>query len=357
MPLPRTLTCAVLLVLMAGCNQQTHEPGERNSVLQHITIQADRVGANALDGTTAWIDAAGALTIDGKPVELNEQQRALTTRYHATATGIRSDGVAVGKAGAAVAGKAVSSVIQGLSSGNPDGIGPKIEAEARNVEAKAMLLCRRVSELQATQDALAASLPAFAPYATISNATAADCRSHTPQEDNSHASAPPADSVHALMAAVDAGDRDAVSRLIEQGADVNAGVRGDGTALIRAVAHGDLAMVDELLRLGAQVNQSSRGDGNPLIAAAAGGHQDVAERLLAAGADVDAIVPGDETALITAARHGHLDIVKLLLDRGADVNLGASADFGQWRSPLNQAGNGAVRDYLVSKGAIAGNPA
>ena len=355
MKVSHSLACALLLALaLAGCNRSTvHVNG--NSVLQHITIQAGRVGANAPDGTTAWIDAAGALTINGKDVDLNAEQRLLTTSYYTTATGIRSDGVAVGKAGAAVAGKAVSSVIQGLASGKPDDIGPRIEAEAKNVEDKAMLLCRRVGELQATQDALAASLPAFVPYATIKGNEFDDCcggasQTRTQAGPDQGASMP---SEGTLIAAVDAGDLNAVRRLIEQGADANARVPGDGTALIRAARRGDLAIVEELLRLGADAKQSSRGDGNPLIAAAAAGSKDVVERLIAAGADVDAIVAGDETPLINAARHGHLDIVQLLVDAGADVNLGVTADFGKWRSPLNQARGDAVRDYLLSRGAVA----
>lgn len=162
-------------IVLAGCNPSTVQVSG-NSVMQHITIQAARVGANAPDGSTAWIDAAGALKIDGKDVDLTAEQRVLTSTYYETATDLRSDGLAVGKAGAAVAGKAVSSVIQGLASGNPDDIGKKIEAEARTVEAKAMQLCQRVGELQSAQDALAKSLPTFAPYATITHATAADCR-------------------------------------------------------------------------------------------------------------------------------------------------------------------------------------
>lgn len=350
-----SLTCALLLaVALAGCNRPTvHVNG--NSVLQHITIQADRVGANAPDGTTAWIDATGALTIDDQPFELNEEQRALTTSYHATAMGLRSDGVAVGKAGAAVAGKAVSSVIQGLAGGNPDEIGPKIEAEARNIEAQAMRLCRRLGELQATQDAIAASLPAFAPYATIRGNEFDDCtagasQSRTQSGPDQGESIP---SAGTLIAAVDAGDLDAVQRLIGQGADANARVRGDGTALIRAAKRGDLAIVEELLSQGADVDLASRGDGNPLIAAAMAGHRDVVARLLAADARVDAIVPGDETALINAARQGHLEIVKQLIGHGANVNLGVKADLGQWRSPLNQAREGAVHDYLLSQGALA----
>ena len=175
MKIAPSLAGALLLALvLAGCDRSTVEV-DGNSGMQRITVQSDRVGIKATDGSSAWIDATGAMTIDGKAVALNPSQRVLATNYFVTATGIRSDGVAVGKAGAAVAGKAVSSVIQGLASGNPDDISHKIEAEVLNVEGKAMLLCRRVGQLQATQDALAVALPAFAPYATISKVDADDC--------------------------------------------------------------------------------------------------------------------------------------------------------------------------------------
>ena len=172
----QALACGLLLtVALAGCNRSTVEING-NSVLQHITLQDGRVGANAPGGATAWIDATGALAIDGNNVDLSPEQRVLTSKYYAVAMGLRSDGIAVGKAGAKVAVKAVSSVIEGLASGNPDGIGAKVEAEARKVEASALQLCQRIGELQSAQDALARSLPAFAPYATITHATAADCR-------------------------------------------------------------------------------------------------------------------------------------------------------------------------------------
>lgn len=175
MKIAPSLAGALLLALvLAGCDRSAVQV-DGNSGMQRITVQSDRVGIKATDGSTAWIDATGAMTIDGKAVALNPSQRVLATNYFVAASGIRSDGVAVGKAGAAVAGKAVSSVIQGLASGNPDDISHKIEAEVLNVEGKAMLLCRRVGQLQATQDALATALPAFAPYATISKVDADDC--------------------------------------------------------------------------------------------------------------------------------------------------------------------------------------
>ena len=165
---------SLMLLALSGCDRATVNING-DSGMQRITLKSDRVGIKATDGSTAWIDATGALTIDGKAVALDAKQRALAANYFANATGIRSDGVEVGKAGAAVAGKAVSSVIQGLASGNPDDIGPRIEAEAKTIEAKAMLLCQRAGELQSAQDALVRSLPAFSPSATITITNTQDC--------------------------------------------------------------------------------------------------------------------------------------------------------------------------------------
>jgi len=155
-----------------------------------------------------------------------------------------------------------------------------------------------------------------------------------------------------LDAAADGNVAD-VQQLVKDGVAVDAAVRGDGTALISAARNGQLATVDALLALGAQPDLHATGDGNPLIAAARRGHLPVVERLVAAGADVNRIVPFDETPLINAARSGDLDTVAFLVDHGADVNLGVVADAGQWRSPLNQARNPRVRDYLVHRGAVA----
>lgn len=157
-----------------------------------------------------------------------------------------------------------------------------------------------------------------------------------------------------LLAAAADGDVAELQQLVNAGTAVDTSVRGDGTALIMAARNGQLTAVDALLALGAQPDLHATGDGNPLIAAARRGHLPVVERLVAAGADVNRIVPYDETPLINAARSGDVDTVAFLIDHGADVNLGVVADAGQWRSPLNQARNPRVRDYLVQRGALAG---
>ena len=167
--------------------------------------------------------------------------------------------------------------------------------------------------------------------------------------------AEPQTQAKALIDAVRAGDTVTVRRLAKQGVDLNARVVGEGTALIQATWKHDVKMIDALLDLGADPDSGLPGEGIPLLVAPGLGYQSIVERLVEAGADVN-FVDTDyaETPLIVASREGHLTIVKYLVGHGANVNQGVMADWeGRWRSPLNQASDSAVRDYLISQGATA----
>lgn len=168
-----------------------------------------------------------------------------------------------------------------------------------------------------------------------------------------HATAEPDARVTALLTAARSGDRDAVRELVAGGVDIDARVLHTGTPLIQAVRSGDLDTVDALLDLGADPDRAALGEGNPLIVASRLGLQPIVERLVEAKADVNRVVTYDETPLINAARAGHLATVRFLVAHGADVNLGVEADgwLGRWRTPLNQAGDAAVRAYLIERGA------
>jgi beta-lactamase regulating signal transducer with metallopeptidase domain len=164
----------------------------------------------------------------------------------------------------------------------------------------------------------------------------------------------------ALYESAEEGDVDAIAKLLDAGADVNAAIGGDGSPLIGAARQGRLDAVRLLLDRGADPNGAVRGDGNPLIMAASEGHSDVVELLLDRGASIDQILPGDENALIQASGHGQLPVVKLLVARGADVNARAWAarspdgEEGEWRTPLSMARAGkheAVVAFLLSAGA------
>lgn len=172
----RYIALALVAAVLAACNPTPNIRIAGDKPLKHLTIEDDRVGVRSPAGEMAWIEADGALAIDGQPVVLDAPQRALTVRFHTEAREIRDDGVAIGKSGAAMAGKTVQSVVRGLTRGNPDDIGPEIEAEARELEAHAMRLCARIGTLQSVQDELAQAVPAFAPFATIRDTQTEACR-------------------------------------------------------------------------------------------------------------------------------------------------------------------------------------
>ena len=164
-----------------------------------------------------------------------------------------------------------------------------------------------------------------------------------------------------LLVAAREGHRDLVRLLLDRGADANIGVDGDGNALIMAAREGHRDIVTMLLDRGADVNAGVPGDGNALIMAAREGHLDIVTMLLDRGALIDEVVPGDENALISASGDGDLDVVRLLVGRGANVNARVWAEqgwpdrSGEWRTPLSMArkgGHARVVSYLQSVGAV-----
>ena len=126
-----------------------------------------------------------------------------------------------------------------------------------------------------------------------------------------------------LVAAVKAGDHQAIGALLKtRGIDVNA-AQVDGTTALHWAAHGgDVDTVNRLLAAGAGVQAVNRYGITPLWLAAEDGHGRVVEALLRAGADPDTR-RGDsgETVLMSAARTGQADVLQRLIAFGADVNV------------------------------------
>ena len=90
-----------------------------------------------------------------------------------------------------------------------------------------------------------------------------------------------------LHAAAQAGSDDALSRLLAEGADVNARSTGGETALMLAAARGRLDAIGLLIERGADVNAATDAGNTALMLAAARGQVDAARTLLAHGARAD----------------------------------------------------------------------
>jgi ankyrin repeat protein len=130
-----------------------------------------------------------------------------------------------------------------------------------------------------------------------------------------------ADDEMALLFASMRGDVEAVSALLDDGADVNV-MHDDGwSGLILAAANGHSQVVQALLAKGAKVDAKENLMGQTaLIWAVNGGHSAVVKALLKAGANVNARDKFGGTALTRAASNGQSEIVKTLLEAGADIN-------------------------------------
>ena len=123
----------------------------------------------------AEITPQGDLLIAGKQVELDARQRRLLLDYRAGIVAIAETGMDIGVQGADLGMKAASEAIAGVFSGDTSGIEQRVEAEAEKIKASAQALCDQLPGLLASQDALAAALPAFKPYATMDRQDVDDC--------------------------------------------------------------------------------------------------------------------------------------------------------------------------------------
>lgn len=164
------------LVLALGVSACVFSSGD-GSIGSLIHVHDGMVSIRGRDDTTASIKADGDLRIAGKPVTLTPAQRALTTRYYAGVQATLHDGVATGKAGAAMAGSVIGAVFSGLARGDTHDIDRKANAQAAKIEVHVARICDDMQAIQGTQNQIAAQLPAFAPYTVIDDKRVGDCRS------------------------------------------------------------------------------------------------------------------------------------------------------------------------------------
>lgn len=154
-----------------------------------------------------------------------------------------------------------------------------------------------------------------------------------------------------LKEAIQAGDREAVRKLIQEHADVNAADADGTTPLDLAVRADDIEIASRLLQAGASAKTATRDGITPLWLAAMNRNGKMTEMLLKAGADANATLPDGETLLMTASRAGNPDVAELLIEHGANV-AAAGPSYGETALMLAAASNqAAVIQVLLKHGA------
>ncbi|RPD88583.1 hypothetical protein [Luteimonas sp. 100069] len=127
----------------------------------------------------AEISPAGDFLVDGKPVRIDDAQRELLLAHRANIIAIADVGITIGIQGARLGTEAAKGAITSALSGQFAEFEKRMEAEGAKIEAEAERLCDRLPALLASQQALAAALPAFQPYATMDANDVEECGKDT----------------------------------------------------------------------------------------------------------------------------------------------------------------------------------
>jgi ankyrin repeat protein len=140
--------------------------------------------------------------------------------------------------------------------------------------------------------------------------------------DTSHLSSPEGkekrEKREKLFEAVRHGDVAEITKLLDQGVEVDIRDELNQTPLIAAAKVDDKNLVEMLLQKGADVNAQGNGPINALLIAK---NPEVVELLLQHGAELEVVNHHGDTALLSAIYSNEPKNVELLLQRGADCNV------------------------------------
>jgi hypothetical protein len=151
--------------------------GLASEAQKKIATENLSIGNDSSNLPKAELTPQGDLLIAGNKVAVTPEQHALLVRHRELLEKVATDGVAVGMQGVDLAGKAIGNAISGAISGDNAGAQARIDTDAAKIKATARQLCDELPALLDSQQKLAAALPEFRPYASMTTDNAKDCHS------------------------------------------------------------------------------------------------------------------------------------------------------------------------------------
>lgn len=156
------------------------EQAKKELVSKDISLGSIHVGSGPKphddSRPKAVITPQGTLVIAGKPVEATAEQHAMLLDYRQQIIGIAEAGMDIGAQGADLGVSAAKQALWGAFTGKSDKeIEASIKPQTERIQAAAMALCKRMPDMLVSQQKLAAAMPAFKPYATMTQKDVDDC--------------------------------------------------------------------------------------------------------------------------------------------------------------------------------------
>jgi hypothetical protein len=143
------------------------------------------VSHNDLKLPKAEITPKGDFIVDGKTIAITPAQRSAVLDYREKLIAVASAGIAVGKQGAAIGVEAAGAALAAVMSGKSDKeVEDSVKAKTKGIREAAAKICGRLPALMTAQQTLAADVPAFKPYATMTQKDIDDCRKDSLRDDD-----------------------------------------------------------------------------------------------------------------------------------------------------------------------------
>lgn len=196
------IPCAALGIgMLSACSggqpSTSSAPASSVSLLQSVVDHAlDRADQEVRTGNItvshndptlpkAEITPQGDFLVGGKAVALTPAQRAAVLEYRSKMIDVATAGIAVGKQGANIGMQAAGDAIAAALSGKSDAdIKASVQAKTQGIRDAAVKLCNRLPAMMTEQQKLATALPAFKPYATMTDKDISDCRDKALHDDD-----------------------------------------------------------------------------------------------------------------------------------------------------------------------------
>ncbi len=143
----------------------------------HFGKDDKRESAKRKNQPKGEITPGGDLLVDGKKVAVDAAQRRQLLDYRKQVIGIAKTGIDAGEHAAMVAIDLTNvSLFHLIVGGMTGSLERRVEASVkRDIEPAVLQICRQLPQLRDSQQALAANVPEFRPYATLDDDDVADC--------------------------------------------------------------------------------------------------------------------------------------------------------------------------------------
>lgn len=173
----RIVCMSCTLATLTACATFRTADHELDTASRQVATQNMTLTADAPKVPDAAITPRGDFLIAGNPVVITPQQRKELLAYRAQYIKIAQRAIAIGHDGVDIGRRAiVPMVFAEVFGASNKTIDAQMNTRLAGVRKDTAKLCDRLPQLKSAQDQLAAGLPAFKPYATLTTRKVDNCR-------------------------------------------------------------------------------------------------------------------------------------------------------------------------------------